>query len=219
MVQGPRWEHAEHHGVHGLTLDNLSARRICVFTGSNSGVRPEYAEAARALGTLLADRGIGLVYGGASVGLMATVANAVLQHGGHVTGVIPDALVSKDVAHAGLSELHVVASMHDRKALMVELSSAFIALPGGLGTLDELFEILTWAQLGFHQKPCGLLNIAGYYDHIVSFLTHAVEEEFVKDVHRSMLMIEGEAEALLERFGRYRAPTDEKWLRSNPRSG
>jgi uncharacterized protein (TIGR00730 family) len=189
----------------------MTIRRICVFTGSSSGVRPEYAEAALSLGRLLADRGLGLVYGGASVGLMATVANAVLQHGGHVTGVIPEALVARDVAHTGLSDLRVVTSMHERKALMVEMSSGFIAMPGGLGTLDELFEILTWAQLGIHQKPCGLLNIAGYYDHMVSFLDHAVEQQFVKGAHRSMLQIADNAEALLARFDGYRAPTDEKW--------
>ena len=196
-----------------MTRGSLPRTRICVFTGSSSGVRPDYTNAARALGTLLADRRIGLVYGGASVGLMATVANAVLQHGGHVTGVIPEALVARDVAHTGLSDLRVVASMHERKALMVEMSSAFIALPGGLGTLDELFEILTWAQLGFHQKPCGLLNVAGYYDHIVAFLAHAVEQQFVKDAHRSMLLIEDEAEALLARLDSYRASTAETWFR------
>jgi uncharacterized protein (TIGR00730 family) len=189
----------------------MPMQRICVFTGSNAGVRLEYTEAARSLGKLLADRSLGLVYGGASVGLMATVANTVLQHGGHVTGVIPEALVARDVAHTGLSDLRVVASMHERKALMVELSSGFIALPGGLGTLDELFEILTWAQLGIHQKPCGLLNIAGYYNHMVRFLDHAVQERFVKGAHRSMLQIEGDAETLLKRFDGYRAPTDGKW--------
>jgi uncharacterized protein (TIGR00730 family) len=190
----------------------MPIRRICVFTGSNSGVRLEYTEAARSLGKLLADRRLGLVYGGASVGLMATVANAVLQHGGRVTGVIPEALVARDVAHTGLSDLRVVASMHERKALMVELSSGFIALPGGLGTLDELFEILTWAQLGIHQKPCGLLNIAGYYNHMVRFLDHAVEEQFVKGAHRSMLHIESDAETLLARFDRYSPPVEGKWI-------
>jgi uncharacterized protein (TIGR00730 family) len=145
-------------------------KRICVFAGSSAGVRPEYLRAAADLGTVLAARGIELVYGGARVGMMGAVAGAVLAGGGRVTGVIPQALVEKEVAHDGLTELRVVTSMHQRKALMADLSDAFIALPGGWGTLDEMFEILTWAQLGLHRKPCGLLNVSGYFDRLLAFL-------------------------------------------------
>ena len=185
---------------------------ICVYCGSNVGQEPAYAEAARALGKLMAERGIGLVYGGASVGIMGEVANAVLAGGGEATGVIPEALAVKEVAHDGLTRQHVVKSMHERKALMAELSDGFIALPGGWGTFEEIFEMLTWAQLGFHEKPCGLLNAGHYYDHLHAFLEHAVEEGFVPPVCRAMLMVEPDPAALLERFDAYRAPAVRKWI-------
>src|ERR1051325_8659898 len=162
-------------------------QRLCVFTGSSSGARAAYAEAARELGTLLARRGIGLVYGGARVGLMGAVADAVLAAGGEAIGVIPQALVAKEVAHTGLTALHVVESMHARKAMMSDLSDGFIALPGGWGTLEELFEVLTWAQLGLHRKPTGLLNVDGYFDGLLAFLTHTVAEAFVRTDRKSVV--------------------------------
>lgn len=161
---------------------------------------PAYAEAAEELARNLVARGFGLVYGGGKVGLMNVVADTVLELGGHVTGVIPSALVSKEVAHTGLSDLRVVNSMHERKALMAELSQGFIALPGGIGTLEEFFEVLSWAQLGIHNKPCGLLNAAGYYDGLIRFLDSAVAQDFVKPKHRALLIVEGEPAALLDRF-------------------
>jgi uncharacterized protein (TIGR00730 family) len=183
-----------------------------VFCGSSSGALPDYERAARQLGETLVAHGYDLVYGGANLGLMATVANTVLESGGHVTGVIPDALVRKEVAHRGVTELRIVASMHERKATMASLSDGFIALPGGLGTLEELFEVLTWAQLGLHAKPCGLLNVAGYYDRIVEFLDYAVDQRFVKASHRSMMVVESDPEALLSRFLGYQAPVVDKWI-------
>ena len=174
--------------------------RICIFTGSNPGIRAEYADAARGLACQLVDRGYGLIYGGGNVGLMGVIADAVLEHGGHVTGVIPDALVSQEVAHRGLSELRVVQSMHERKALMAELSDGFIAMPGGIGTMEEFFEVLSWAQLGLHDKPCGLLNIGGYYDHLIRFMDHAVAQEFIKPKHRALLIVAEEPGKMLDRF-------------------
>ncbi len=172
-------------------------KKICVFCGSSSGRQPEYIEAAHKLANALTKRGIGLVYGGASVGIMREIADAVLSSGGEVIGVIPQALVDKEVSHKGLTELKVVSSMHERKAVMAELSDGFIALPGGLGTLEELFEVLTWSQLGFHNKPCGLLNVNGYYNKLSSFLDHAVDEEFVKMKHRELLLNEDNPGGLL----------------------
>jgi uncharacterized protein (TIGR00730 family) len=176
------------------------ARKICVFTGSRHGSSPEYAAAAQQLGRELVGRGFGLVYGGGNVGLMNVVANTVLELGGSVTGVIPSALVSKEVAHRGLTELRIVGSMHERKALMAELADGFIALPGGIGTMEEFFEVLSWAQLGLHEKPSGLLNIAGYYDPLVSFLDGAVEKDFLKPTHRALMLVEEDGAALLDRF-------------------
>lgn len=187
-------------------------QRICVFCGSSMGKNGAYRDAAAALGRLLAREGIGLVYGGASVGLMGTVADAALAAGGEVIGVIPRALEAKEIAHAGLSALNVVETMHERKALMAELSDGFIALPGGMGTFDEFFEVVTWAQLGIHAKPFGLLNVAGYYDQLTAFLAHAVAEGFVKNELREMIAVEERPEALLERFRTRRAPVVEKWL-------
>jgi hypothetical protein len=174
--------------------------KICVFTGSRHGASSEYAEAAKALGRELVTRGYGLVYGGGNVGLMTVIADTVLDLGGHVTGVIPNSLVSKEVAHGGLTDLRVVQSMHERKGLMAELSDGFIAMPGGIGTMEEFFEVLSWAQLGLHDKPCGLLNVAGYYDPLIQFLDHAVSEDFLKPKHRGLLIVEKEPAKLLDHF-------------------
>jgi uncharacterized protein (TIGR00730 family) len=190
----------------------MDRSRICVFTGSSTGVSPEYAAAARGLGRLLADRGVDLVYGGARVGLMGVVADAVLQAGGSVIGVIPSVLVAKEVAHAGLTDLHVVSSMHERKAKMAELSDAFIAMPGGLGTLEELFEVLTWGQLGLHRKPCGLLNTSGYFDPLLAFVNHTVGEGFVRREHADMIMVAEDPAELLDRLERYSPPVITKWI-------
>jgi len=187
-------------------------KRICVFCGSKPGRDPVYAAAARALGDTLARRKLGLVYGGASVGLMGVVADAVLAAGGEAIGVLPAALAHKEIAHPGLSELRVVASMHERKAQMVELSDGFVALPGGLGTLEELFEVLTWAQLGLHAKPCGLLDAAGYWRDLERFLDHAVAERFVKERHRALVLVDDDPGRLLDAFGRHEAAPEAKWL-------
>jgi uncharacterized protein (TIGR00730 family) len=187
-------------------------KRICVYCGSSPGLLPDYREAATALGNTLAERGIGLVYGGASIGVMGAVADGVLEKGGSVIGVIPFALATREVAHASLDELIVVESMHERKAKMAEYSDGFIALPGGWGTLEEIFEMLTWAQLGFHEKPCGLLNVGRYYDHLYGFLEHAIDQRFVREEYRPMMMMENTAEALLDRFEAYRAPKVRKWI-------
>src|SRR6187549_2842121 len=181
--------------------------RVCVFAGSSSGSRPEYRTAAEDLGRELAARGIELVYGGAQVGLMGGVADAVLAGGGRVTGVIPNALVEKEVAHRGLTDLRIVTSMHERKALMADLSDAFVALPGGWGTLDEMFEILTWAQLGLHSKPIGLLEVGGYFTPLLAFLDGAVDARFLAPGHRAMLLVANDPTALLAAFRAYQPPT------------
>jgi uncharacterized protein (TIGR00730 family) len=185
--------------------------RLCVYCGSSPGARPEYVAAARALGRALAGRGIGVVYGGSTLGLMGALAQAAIDAGGEAVGVIPESLHGK-VQHPTLTEIHVVDSMHERKALMFELSDGFVALPGGLGTAEELLEVLTWAQLGLHGRPCGVLNTRGYYDPLLRFLDHAVEERFVKRVHRGMVLVADEPEALLDAMETYRAPVVEKWL-------
>jgi uncharacterized protein (TIGR00730 family) len=185
-------------------------KRICVFCGSSPGARPEYAQAARQLGQALAGRDMGLVYGGGRVGVMGEIAAAAIQAGGEVIGVIPQGLVDKEIAFTELSDLRVVPSMHERKALMAELSDAFIALPGGLGTFEEFFEVLTWAQLSLHCKPCGLLNVAGYFAALMRFLDHAVGEQFVQPEHRSMLLVDESPEALLDRFQAYQPPQVDK---------
>ncbi len=187
-------------------------RRVCVYCGSNAGVRPAYAEAARRLGDLLGARSIGLVYGGGNVGLMGLVADAALAAGAEVIGVIPQALVDRELAHQGVTELRIVGTMHERKALMAELADAFVALPGGLGTLDELFEVWTWAQLGLHAKPIGLLEIEGFFVPLVAHLDRATAEGFVRAEQRAMLVVEDDAERLLERFAAYHAPRVGKWL-------
>ncbi|HEX8272573.1 MAG TPA: TIGR00730 family Rossman fold protein [Longimicrobiaceae bacterium] len=187
-------------------------RRMCVFCGSSPGVRPGYAAAARAMGGLLAERGIGLVYGGGRVGLMGMVADAALAAGGEVVGVIPEALVAREVGHAGLTELRVVGTMHQRKALMADLSDAFVALPGGFGTWEEYFEVLTWAQLGIHPKPCGLLNVEGYYDPFLAMMDRSVDEGFVKPEHRATVLEAAEPERMLELLAAFRAPAVAKWI-------
>jgi uncharacterized protein (TIGR00730 family) len=187
-------------------------KRICVFCGSNFGLRPVYADMAQKVGAVLAAEGIELVYGGGRVGLMGTIADAVLAAGGKVIGIIPEALAAKEVAHQRLTELYVVGSMHERKAMMEELSDGFIALPGGFGTFEEYCEILTWAQLGFHQKPCGILNAAGYYDSLLSQFDSAVAEGFVSPEHRRIVLVEEEIETLLERMSNYQPPATGKWL-------
>lgn len=187
-------------------------RRLCVFCGSSAGVLPAYGETARALGATLARRGIGLVYGGGGVGLMGAVADGALAAGGQVIGVIPRALQLRELAHAGLSSLHVVSSMHERKAKMAELSHGFIALPGGMGTLEEFAEILTWAQLGLHAKPCGLLDVAGYYRPLVGFFDQAVAQGFVRPEHRSLVLVGDDPDALLDAFDAWKPPEIERWL-------
>jgi uncharacterized protein (TIGR00730 family) len=186
--------------------------RICVFCGSSPGHDSQYMAAARHLGTLLADKGIGLVYGGASVGLMGAVANAVLDKGGEVIGVMPQSLVGFEVAHDRLEDLRIVGSMHERKALMADLSDAFIALPGGIGTLEETFEMLTWAQLGFHPKPVALLDIGGFYSKLSGFLDHVVDEGFLRPQHRDILLRDSDAEALIAQINAYEPPAIEKWI-------
>jgi len=187
-------------------------KRICVYCGSSPGRLPDYRESAQRLGYEMAARGLGLVYGGASVGVMGAVADAVLERGGNAIGVIPHSLATKEVAHDRLDELIVVDSMHTRKAKMAELSDGFIALPGGWGTLEEIFEMLTWAQLGFHEKPCGLLNVAAYYNHLFAFLEEAMRQRFVKEEYRPMIMMDETPASLLDRFSEYRAPRVRKWL-------
>jgi uncharacterized protein (TIGR00730 family) len=189
--------------------DRLKA--VCVFCGSSVGVRPDYREAATQLGTLLGRQGIGLVYGGASVGLMGAVADAALAAGGRVVGVIPRRLVDRELAHPGLAELHVTESMHERKALMSELSDAFAALPGGFGTLEELAEVTTWAQLGLHRKPIGLLNVAGYFDLLLEFTGRMLAEGFLTAEHRRLLVTARSAEDLLAGLRAYQPLTTEKW--------
>lgn len=190
----------------------MDLKNICVYLGSNAGRTPVYVEQARGLGRELAQRGIGLVYGGSNVGLMGALADAALEAGGRVVGILPERLKAKEVAHLGLTELHIVATMHERKRMMSEMSDGFIALPGGAGTLEEIFETWTWAQLGFHAKPCGLLNIAGYYDKLAAFLDHAAQERFMREEHRAMLMIESSPAALLDRYAAYQPPTVSKWI-------
>lgn len=188
---------------------------VCVFTGSSAGARSAYAEAARSLGRLLVERGYGLVYGGGNIGLMSIIADAVLECHGQVVGVIPEALVDKELAHRGLSELRVVKSMHERKAVMAEVSDGFIGLPGGIGTMEEFFEVLSWAQLDLHDKPCGLLNVGGYYEHVIQFLDRAVEEGFLRPKHRALLIVEDAPSRLLDRFEEFiAARTTKRFERS-----
>ncbi len=186
--------------------------RICVFCGSSVGASSAYVEAVGQMSAALTDRSLGLVYGGGDVGLMGELANAVLASGGEVIGVIPKALAKKEVAHWNLSKLHIVESMHERKALMYDLSDGFVALPGGIGTLEEFFEILTWAQLGMHAKPCGLLNVEDYWSKMLDFLDHAVAERFYKEKHRSMVLVDESAAGLLRQFDEYEPVAVTKWI-------
>ncbi len=185
-------------------------KRICVFCGSSPGSGPEYLDSAKQLGYTLASKNIGLVYGGARVGIMRKIAESVLEKGGEVIGVIPKGLVEKGVAFTGLADLRVVGSMHERKALMADLSDGFIALPGGLGTIEEFFEVLTWAQLGMHSKPCGLLNVKQYFNSLLDFLDYMVIEKFVELAHRSMFLVDENPGKLLQKFESYHPPRIDK---------
>ncbi len=192
----------------------LEMKRICVYCGSSPGSRPEYLAAAREMGRELVERGLGLVYGGARVGTMGALASAMLARDGEVIGVIPQGLLEREVAHRGLADLRVAGSMHERKALMAELSDGFIALPGGLGTLDEFFEILTWAQLSLHHKPCGLLNVLGFYTPLLAFLDHVADQRFMNPEYRSILLMADQPGRLLEQFAAYQPPARDKaqWI-------
>jgi uncharacterized protein (TIGR00730 family) len=188
-------------------------KRIAVYCGSNKGVRPEYVAAAEQLGALLAREKIELVYGGGMVGLMGAVADAALKNGGHVIGVIPEKLVIKEVIHEGLPDQRIVKNMHERKALMAELSDGFIALPGGYGTFEEFFEVLAWSQLGWHQKPFGLLNIAGFYTKLTDFLDHTASEGFIRPKHRELIIVESDVEKILSRLKNFQPPNEVKWVK------
>ena len=187
-------------------------RRICVFCGSNAGTRDIYRQAAQAFGALLCRRGIELVYGGGNVGLMGALANACLNEGGRVIGVIPQALADKELAHTGLTELRIVRSMHERKSTMADLAEAFVSLPGGYGTWEEFFEMLTWSQLGIQRKACALLNVDGYYDPLLGMADKAISEGFVADVHRHLLLADSDPERLLDRLSSYSVPGVDKWI-------
>jgi uncharacterized protein (TIGR00730 family) len=185
---------------------------ICVFCGSSGGADPAYLEAARRAGRALAERGLRLVYGGGSVGMMGAIADAALEAGGDVVGVIPEQIFALEIGHRGLDDLRVVGSMHERKALMAELADAFIALPGGIGTFEELFEVFTWAQLGLHRKPLGLLDVAGYYEPLAAMLDHAVQQRFLRPETRAMLSLDDSLDAMLERFARWDPPATPRWI-------
>lgn len=189
----------------------MSVRAVCVFCGASPGANPLYTQVAKDLGRLLAERNITLVYGGGAVGLMGVIADAALAAGGEVIGIIPESLKRAEVGHTGLTRLEVVDGMHARKARMAELADAFIALPGGLGTLEELFEVWTWAQLGYHSKPLGLLEVNGFYAKLIGFLDHLVDESFVRQTHRGMLQVREEPEALLEAFATWQPLPATKW--------
>ena len=195
-----------------MTAALRTFKRLCVFCGSSHGANPAYVEAVKNVGNELARRGIGLVYGGGNVGLMGVVADAVLAAGGDVIGVIPEALMAKEVGHRGLPDLRIVKTMHERKAMMAELSDGFVALPGGIGTFEEFFEIVTWAQLGLHAKPCALLNVNGFYDPLLHLLDPAIAERFVKPKQRDLVLVESDFSALLERMARHHVPHEPKWI-------
>ncbi len=187
-------------------------RTVCVFCGSSPGSHPVFADAARRMGETLAARGLTLVYGGGRVGLMGEIARAALAAGGHVIGVIPQALLRKELVYEDLTELHVVESMHARKALMAERADAFVAMPGGYGTFEEFCEVLTWGQLGFHHKAVALLNVAGYFDGLLALFDRAVAEQFVRPAHRALVLAEDDPGRLLDRLDAYRPPTVEEWI-------
>lgn len=188
-------------------------KRVCVYCGSSVGNQPIYREMAEAMGALLARRGIGLVYGGGNVGLMGVIADAALAGGGEVIGVIPRSLADREIAHGGVTDLRVVDSMHTRKALMAELSDAFIAMPGGVGTFEEFFEAVTWTQLGVHRKPCGLLNVGGFYAPLAAFIDQAVTEGFIKPIHRAMIVVDDNPERLLNSLATLELPDVPKWIK------
>jgi len=191
----------------------LSAmKRICVFCGSSGGTDPVYMKTAAEVGAFLASRGIELVYGGGRVGLMGRIADSVLANGGKVIGVIPEALAKKEIEHEGLTELYVVNSMHERKAMMAEFADGFIAMPGGFGTFEEFCEIVTWAQLGIHQKACGLLNVNGFYDSLIELFDHSTSSGFVREEHRGIVLVESEISRLFEAMSHYQPPAIEKWI-------
>jgi len=193
-------------------------KRICIFCGSSFGARPVYRRAAQELGALLARRGLGLVFGGGGIGLMGAVADSVMEHGGEAIGVIPDGLMRREIGHRNITRLHVVESMHQRKAMMADLADAFIALPGGYGTLEEFCEIVTWSQLGIQKKPCGLLNIEGYWDGLLAFLDHAAEEAFLRPENRALVLVASTPEAMLDKIAAWRAPAHiESWLDAEKR--
>lgn len=198
--------------VRRLHTGGSPLNRICVFCGSNPGSSPDFIAAARALAAALVDRNLALVYGGGRVGLMGAVADEVLRLGGSAVGVIPRALWDREVGHAGLTELHVVESMHERKALMADLADGFIALPGGLGTIEEIFEIWTWSQLGIHAKPIGFLDVLDYYSPLMQFLDHGVDAGFVRPAHRAVAMVDTDPGKLLDRFATFTPPAVEKWI-------
>ncbi len=191
-------------------------KSLCVFCGSSPGANGAYANAARSFGELLAKNNITLVFGGGKVGLMGQLADSVLSNGGEAIGIIPESLMKKEIAHAGLTHLHVVSNMHERKATMYNLADAFVALPGGTGTLDELFEVFTWIQLGLLAKPLGLLNVNGYFTHLTAFLYHTVEERFVKSDHLDMLLVDSEEESLLTRLKNHTPVQVNKWMDTAP---
>jgi len=198
-----------------VSLPEITPRplqRLCVFCGSSKGSNPAHLAAAQNLGRELAQRGLGLVYGGGNIGLMGALADAALAAGGHIIGVIPEALLAKEVGHRGLPDLRIVKTMHERKALMAELIDGFIALPGGFGTFEEFFEVLTWSQLGLHSKPCGVLNISGFFDPLLELINHSVSEGFVRATHRELVIVETDLERLLERMANFQAPPIHKWI-------
>ena len=195
-----------------MTATPRNFKRLCVFCGSSHGANPAYAEAAKNLGGELARRRIGLVYGGGNVGLMGVIADAVLAGGGHVVGVIPESLMAKELGHKSIQDLRVVKTMHERKAMMAELADGFIAMPGGIGTFEEFFEIVTWAQLGFHSKPCALLNVNGFYDPLLHLLDHAITECFVKPKQRDLVLVESDFSKLLDRMATHHVPHEPKWI-------
>ncbi|HWD91417.1 MAG TPA: TIGR00730 family Rossman fold protein [Verrucomicrobiae bacterium] len=200
------------NGGIAVTAPVRSFKRLCIFCGSSHGANPVYAEAAKIAGSELARRGIGLVYGGGNVGLMGVIADAALAAGGNVIGVIPEALMAKEVGHRGLPDLRVVKTMHERKALMAELADGFVALPGGIGTFEEFFEIVTWAQLGLHAKPCALLNVNGFYDPLLRLIDHAIDEQFIKPTQRDHIIVESDFSRLMDRMASHHVPHEPKWI-------
>jgi uncharacterized protein (TIGR00730 family) len=187
-------------------------QRVCVFCGSSRGTNPAFVSAAEELGRELTRRGLGLVFGGGNIGLMGALADATMAAGGHVTGVIPESLMAREVGHLGLSDLRVVKTMHERKALMAELSDGFIALPGGFGTFEEFFEVLTWSQLGLHAKPCGVLNVGGFFDPLLDLLQHAVAQGFIRPAHRELVIVETNGSRLINRLADFEPPMIHKWI-------